>query len=147
VEVTNRGDAATSDGFWVDLYINPAEVPVVNQPWDDLCGLQPCHGIVWGVSDPLEPGASITLTTTATSYAEEQTIWPGWFAAGTSDLYLLVDSWNCNEQGEQCVTSGVEQESDEANNLTHLDGLTVMGENPATTRMHARDVPPRTALP
>jgi hypothetical protein len=44
------------------------------------------------------------------------------------------------------VAGGAVEESDETNNLTHLGGLTVAGENPA----NLLDVPvvaPRTALP
>jgi hypothetical protein len=147
VEVTNQGDAATENGFWVELYINPAEEPTVNQPWDSLCGLWPCHGIVWGVSEPLQPGESVTLTSTAGSYAAEQTIWPGWFAAGTSDLYLLVDSWNCDANGEQCVTGGAVDEGDETNNLTHLNGLTVTGGNPSQTTIQTEALPIRPSQP
>jgi hypothetical protein len=147
VEVTNQGDAATENGFWVELYINPAEEPAVNQSWDSLCGLWPCHGIVWGVSDSLAPGESITLTSEAGSYTDLVTIWPGWFINGTSDLYLLVDSWNCDEQGEQCVATGVEQERDETNNLTHLGGLTVTGENPPQPTIQTEALPIRPSQP
>lgn len=147
VEVTNQGDAATEDGFWIELYINPAGQPAVNQPWDALCGLWPCHGIVWGVRDPLQPGESITLTSEAGSYTDLVTIWPGWFAAGTSDVYLLVDSWNCDANGEQCVAAGAIAERNETNNLTHLGGLTVTGENPPLTTTQAEALPLRPPQP
>jgi hypothetical protein len=147
VEVTNQGEAATDSGFWVDLYINPTQMPTINQPWDRLCGLYPCYGIVWGVSEPLQPGESVTLTSTAGSYAAEHTIWPGWFAAGTSDLYLLVDSWNCDETGAQCAVAGVLPEGDETNNLTYLNGLTVTGDNPPQTTTHVVELPVRPPQP
>jgi hypothetical protein len=32
-------------------------------------------------------------------------------------VYVVVDSWNCDANGEQCVAGGAIDESDEANNL------------------------------
>jgi PKD repeat protein len=51
LEVTNQGTAASEGGFWIDLYVNPTATPTVNQSWLDLCGLTPCRGIVWSVSE------------------------------------------------------------------------------------------------
>jgi PKD repeat protein len=119
VQVTNLGFTAVS-GFWVDLAINPAQVPSASTgTWDQLCTLSPCYGIAWHVEQPLLPGESITLTSTPDSYAAAQTIWPGWFAPGTSDLYVFVDSW------EPGSTSGAIQELDEGNNLAELHGILV----------------------
>jgi hypothetical protein len=146
VTITNVGDAATEAGFWVDLYLNPTQAPTANQPWYDMCGLEPCHGIVWGVSEPLAPGESIIFTSTAPSYEADYTRWPGWLARGTTDVYVVADSWNCASETGQCVAGGAVEESDEANNLTHLGGLTVTGENPASL-LAAPVVVPRTALP
>jgi hypothetical protein len=146
VTITNVGDAATEAGFWVDLYLNPEQVPTANQPWYNVCGLEPCHGIVWGVSEPLAPGESIVHTSRAPSYEADYTRWPGWLARGTIDVYVVVDSWNCGANGEQCVAGGAVEESDEDNNLTHLGGLEVTGENPASL-LGAPVVAPRTAMP
>jgi hypothetical protein len=146
VTITNVGDAATEAGFWVDLYLNPTAPPTFNQPWYDMCGLEPCHGIVWGVSEPLAPGESITLTSTVSSYEADYTRWPGWLASGTTDVYVVVDSWNCDSETGQCVAGGAVEESDETNNLTHLGGLEVTGENPASL-LGAPVVAPRTTLP
>jgi hypothetical protein len=146
VTITNVGDAASAAGFWVDLYLNPTATPTVNQPWQDLCGLQPCHGIVWSVSELLEPGETITLTASEASYAADYTRWPGWLESGMTDLYVLVDSWNCESETGACAPTGAVEEANEDNNLTHLGGLTVTGENPASL-LAAPVVAPRTALP
>jgi hypothetical protein len=111
------------------VYINPTAEPKVNYLWQDMCGITPCYGIVWGVDDSLKPGESITLRSTPDAYAAEFTRWPGWFAAGTSDLYLLIDAWNCPSETE-CSEIGAVGEADEGNNLLHLSGLNVTGENP-----------------
>jgi uncharacterized repeat protein (TIGR01451 family) len=120
VVVTNVG-AATADSFWVDFYINPAGAPGVNVPWNQTCSLSPCYGIAWFVPPGLDPGESVILTSTPASYAAPQTIWPGSFAAGTSDLYLYVDSWN------PTVDAGGVFESNELNNGAEQHGLTVTG--------------------
>lgn len=125
VTVTNRGDQPAGV-FWTDLYINPSAPPTtVNQRWDTRCGMQPCYGIGWYVPGGLAPGASITLTSTPGSYLNDYAIWPGWFASGTSDLYLYVDSWD-----QTGATIGSVLETDEFNNRAELHGLQVTGPNP-----------------
>ncbi len=131
VTVTNRGEAPASQ-FWVDFYINPSQPPSgPNQRWDSVCGLKPCYGIAWYVDQTLAPGQSITLTSTADSYAASYTRWPGAFAPGTRDLYLYVDSWNPG------VAHGAVLEKDETNNhfefhgtlLNAADGLPSTGDS------------------
>jgi hypothetical protein len=116
--VTNVGPAAAGP-FWVDFYVNPSQVPGVNDPWNEVCGMSPCYGIAWYVSGGLAPGQSVSLT--SNSYAGDYSIWPGYFASGTSDLYLYVDSWN------RPASAGGVLESDETNNLAERHGLTVTG--------------------
>lgn len=119
VVVKNQGSNWAS-GFWVDFFINPSQRPAPSgQTWNKLCTLSPCYGIAWFVEQPLHPGESVTLTSTPGSYSIPYTYWPGSFAAGTSDLYLLVDSWNPN------TSTGAIPESDESNNLAELHGLVV----------------------
>ncbi|NJP06968.1 MAG: hypothetical protein HC837_15785 [Chloroflexaceae bacterium] len=126
VVVHNQGNKPSTNGFWVDLYFNPSSTPAVNQTWDILCELFPCHGITWGVTRQLNPGEQVVLTSTVESYAEAQTVWPGWLLNGTTDIVVQVDSWNPE------TTNGNVVETDEANNVTSLSGLTVTGANPAT---------------
>jgi hypothetical protein len=146
VTVTNVGDTATEAAFWVDLYLNPAQAPTINQRWDKLCGLKPCNGIAWTVRDMLDPGETVVLTSTASSYETDYTRWPGWLASGTTDVYVVVDSWNCDADMSQCVPTGAVVEEDETNNLTRLGGLVVTGANPAGP-MDAPALVPRIALP
>ncbi len=127
VEVTNQGSAAAS-AFWVDFYINPSGVPLVNQRWDSICGISPCKGIAWLVPAGLQPGDSVTLT--SNSFDTAQSRWPDhpdfpndpdYFVPGTSDLYIYVDSWN------PPVPTGGVVESNEDNNRDYLGGLSVSG--------------------
>jgi hypothetical protein len=122
VVVENRGTAPATD-FWVDLSINPDQPPTsANQPWNEHCTLMPCYGLAWYVPE-LAPGARITLTskTLPAGYSN----WPGFFATGTTDLYVYADSWNPNGR------VGTVVESDEANNQFHRGGLVVTGPNPS----------------
>jgi uncharacterized repeat protein (TIGR01451 family) len=136
--VKNEGTAPAS-AFWVDLYINPSAAPTAaNQAWNTMCGLNPCYGIAWFVPNGLAPGQSITLTSSASSYAVGSTRWNGSFASGTSDIYLYVDSWNPD------VATGAVAESSETNNRAELHGLTVTGTNIAPLgQPDAADLPPR----
>jgi hypothetical protein len=124
VVIKNQGNAAATP-FWVDLYLNPSSTPALNQLWNKLCGINPCYGIAWQINQPLAPGAELTLTSTIGSYAADYTRWQGGFVAGTTDLYVLADSWN---PGKGVGASG---DTNTANNLFHISGLHVTGQNVA----------------
>lgn len=123
VTITNRGDGPTQP-FWVDLYLNPRQTPALNQRWDLLCGLEPCLGIAWPVAQSLAPGQSITLTSAVGSFPAGYSRWGGWLPAGTTDLYVLADSWAPGS------SSGASGDRNPANNLAHIGGLSVTGVNP-----------------
>jgi hypothetical protein len=134
VVVENQGTASAA-GFWVDLSINPDHPPTTaNQPWNAHCALTPCYGLAWYVPG-LAPGARITLTSKALPAG--YSIWPGAFAAGTTDLYAYADSYNPG------VVAGAVAESNEANNQFHLGGLTATGANPPQSLQSAADLPAR----
>jgi len=122
VTITNQG-TAPAGAFWVDLYINPSSPPTLaNQTWNTRCGMQLCFGMAWEVTSGLAPGQSITLS--SRSLPAGYSIWPGYFASGTSDIYAYADSYNPD------VAGGAVAESDEANNRAELHGLSVTGPNP-----------------
>ena len=123
VTVVNTGEAPATN-FWVDLYINPSRVPVVNDRWNDICGsLSPCLGMAWYYTGVLQPGQSVTLVSTETSatnpngYEASASVWPGYFIDGTSKIYVFVDSWNRNASGTIRNPNGAVEEQNEANNL------------------------------
>ncbi len=121
VEITNQGPVATG-GFWVDFYLNPIPVPAgPNLPWNEACGLYPCYGLTWAVSAGLQPGQSIVLTSTPDSFDVPRSLWTGYFAPGTTDLYLYVDSWNPGSP------AGAVLELNETNNRAERHGLLVPG--------------------
>jgi len=93
------------------------------------------HGLGCG-ERAVAPGQSITLS--SHSLRAGYSIWPGWFASGTSDLYAYADSYNPS------VVAGAVAESDEANNQFHLGGLVVTGSNPSQVRLQdVNDLPSR----
>ncbi len=122
VVVTNIGNAPADD-FWVDAYLNPSAPPTVgNQVWNERCGLQPCFGLAWYVTEPLLPGASVTLTSGPGGPYADNTIWPGYFAPGTTDLYIYADSYS-DDGGPGALI----REHYETNNRAELHGLVVAG--------------------
>jgi uncharacterized repeat protein (TIGR01451 family) len=129
VVVTNQGFTAASP-FWVDLYINPSEVPQSpNKLWDLYCTLTPCFGLSWRVDTYLQAGQSIVLT--AEDREREFSLWDGWFAAGTTDLYVYVDSWACEDWNNNiCTPTGAMVELNEENNTDAIHNLEVTGPNP-----------------
>jgi hypothetical protein len=86
----------------------------------------------------LQPGESIVLTATPDSFNAAYTRWEGWFAAGTTDLYLYVDSWN-RETG----TGAVDEGANEDNNRFHLGGLEVAEGDTPPTLSSSPEIPPR----
>ncbi|HJZ47590.1 MAG TPA: CARDB domain-containing protein, partial [Roseiflexaceae bacterium] len=122
VTVKNQGSASAGP-FWVDLYINPSSPPTAaNQVWNNRCGLAPCFGMAWQVTSELAPGQSVTLS--SQSLPAGYSNWRGYFAAGTSDVYVYADSFNPG------VVAGAVAESSETNNRAELHGLRVTGPNP-----------------
>jgi hypothetical protein len=77
--------------------------------------------MAWEVVSGLAPGQSITLS--SLSLPAGYSIWPGYFAAGSSDLYAYADSYKPGMMG------GAAAESDETNNRAELHGLSVTGPN------------------
>lgn len=105
VTLKNRGNAAVSDAFWVDVYFNPSETPALNRPWDDIAAA----GAVWGVTTPIAAGSTLTLTTGDAYYSETYSSSPPW-PVGVP-VYGLVDSINYD------TSYGAVPESNENNNL------------------------------
>jgi len=137
VTITNTG-AGDAGSFWADLFINPSTPPTAaNVTWNLRCGMNPCFGLAWQVGG-LKAGQSVTLT--SKQLPPGYSIWPGWFAAGTTDLYLYVDSYNPG------TADGAVLESSERNNQFHLGGLTVTGNNPPLLNVQsAQNLPGRPA--
>jgi hypothetical protein len=131
VTVKNQGSAVAAP-FWVDLYINPSSPPTAaNQVWNTRCGMTPCFGMAWEVTSGLAPGQSVTLS--SQSLPPGYSLWPGYFAAGTSDLYAYADSYKPGVMG------GAVAESDETNNRAELHGLSVTGPNPTLVGVRGVD--------
>ncbi|HRQ41055.1 MAG TPA: PKD domain-containing protein [Chloroflexota bacterium] len=93
VVVSNQGDTAVTDDFWVDVYIDPDPVPtMVNQTWQLIAA----QGLVWGVTDvTLNPGQSLTLTINDGYYRADLSEFTGPLPTGTP-VYAQVDSANTN---------------------------------------------------
>ncbi|EFO80749.1 Cna B domain-containing protein [Oscillochloris trichoides DG-6] len=123
VTVTNNGEVAASN-FWVDFYIQPSRAPQVNEPWYELCSLDPCFGLAWYYTGTLAPGQSVVLNsnpqspTNPNGFNVNATDWRGYFAPGTQQLYAYVDSWNRDAGGGSRDVNGAVLESNESNNRT-----------------------------
>ncbi|WP_110515633.1 CSLREA domain-containing protein [Herpetosiphon llansteffanensis] len=90
VIVTNQGNCAANAAFWVDLYLAPNPAPShVNQQWWDVAQ----QGMVWGVTQSLEPGQSITLHPYDRYYSASRSAWSNHIAAQTK-LYVQADAYN-----------------------------------------------------
>ncbi|WP_161569179.1 cadherin-like domain-containing protein [Candidatus Oscillochloris fontis] len=121
VTVTNNGEISATN-FWVDFYIQPSRAPQVNEPWYELCSMNPCLGLAWYYTGTLAPGQSVVLNSNPQSAANPNgftltaTNWQGFFNLGTQKLYAYVDSWNRSANGTVRDPNGAVIESNEANN-------------------------------
>jgi hypothetical protein len=91
VVIKNQGDRAATDGFYVDVYINPNPAPTaVNQIWSDGRSAQ---GLTWGVTSSMQPGQVLTLTIGDAYYLPDYSIFTGTLSIGTP-VYAQVDSFD-----------------------------------------------------
>ena len=117
IVIENSGNQAVSDGFWVDLYINPNPVPTAaNQTWEQLSD----EGLVWGITDvdALVPGGTLIIDLNHASFNAALSNFSGTFSNGM-EVYVQVDSANAARE------SGGVQETHEItnglyNNIEHV---------------------------
>jgi hypothetical protein len=102
--IQNNGDAPVSSDFWVDVYFNPTETPTLNKEWETIAPA----GAVWGVTDDIPAGGSLTLTVGDRYYRADES--SATFPDGAK-VYAYVDSVNYD------TTYGNVQEHNEADNL------------------------------
>jgi len=126
VTIANTGTVAAPAGFWIDLYVDPDDVPQPGQVWNDIAPF----GKAWVLRTPLLPGQSIVLDTTMpddpTDPAAVYSNWPGWFVSpGAHTLYAQVDAFG--------GLGGLVVELDELDNLFGPAGVTV---NPSGAPVH-----------
>lgn len=128
VQISNQGPVAV-DGFWVDLYVNPTDVPTTGHllRWEDACGgTSPCAtGIAWGIGDNpnelLKPQEKRTLVSVSSQfhpdgYDPAHTVWSGSLPAGDYAFYAYVDSIENRELDPDQKVDGAIEETDETNN-------------------------------
>ena len=91
VTIANIGNAAVTEDFWVDLYVDPHPVPTsVNQIWQEYNE----QGVAWGVKEGIAPGGTLTLTLSSEYTHEGISNFTG-VPAGTP-IYVQVDSADLN---------------------------------------------------
>ena len=106
VVIKNQGDLPATDGFYVDVYINPNPVPTaVNQIWSDGRSAQ---GLTWGVTSSVQPGQVLTLTIGDAYYLPDYSVFTATLSLGTP-VYAQVDSF------DSTTTYGTVRENHEIN--------------------------------
>jgi uncharacterized repeat protein (TIGR01451 family) len=88
--IKNNGLAPVTEGFWLDIYLDPDYVPTaVNQPWYDVGD----QGLVWGITQPLAPGQSLSMTLDS-SYFGGRFGYVEWPIEPGTVAFAQVDSYN-----------------------------------------------------
>ena len=141
VIVTNNGNAAVTEGFWVDLYVDPSTPPNNltgrDRRWQQVSTV----GMAWPVSTSLAAnGGSVTLRTTG-GFDSDQTNWVP-LSAGTHNFYTFADSFDDNDpQGDIYVEV---QESNEDDNQSSQTGVSISGAGfDVNAQQMDREYPPR----
>lgn len=154
VTVQNIGTAPTSEGFWVDFYIDPVPVPdhtMGERRWEKLgSNVSPKKGLAWKVTSYLAPGQSIILTSTGApgtlgpdpSFAAEW-LANSTFVPGSDQLYSYADSFD-----SALIPEGEIVEILETNNRAYIDlpGTGVSGLS-SSTNVDGQSVPPQAERP
>jgi hypothetical protein len=127
VVIKNQGDQPVTDGFYVDVYINPNPVPTaVNQIWGDGRSAQ---GLTWGVTSPLQPGQVLTLTIGDPYYLADYSIFAGTLPIGTP-VYAQVDVY------DPTTTYGAVRENHEINGAPYNNILGPVLSTAAVALVH-----------
>jgi hypothetical protein len=118
ITIRNIGPGDITKPFWVDLYIDPREVPQPNRIWTDIS----TFGAAWRVYG-LKAGESRTLSTLQPNDPRDPDSRYSNFAtfAGNGTIYVLVDSFT------ETQASGVIEERNEDNNLFGPVAVTISG--------------------
>lgn len=130
ITLKNQG-ARTATDFWVDLYVDPTHAPQPQDTWQQLCANPwpnlACLGATWHITEPLQPGQSLTLTTQTQINDSVYSHWLGYFnLAGQHTLYVQVDSF-----GDDGAMGNID-ERDEQNNVLGPIGLLITENNIST---------------
>lgn len=89
--IKNVGSVASTESFWVDLYVDPVPEPTrVNQVWADG---RSQHGLVWGVTTTIAPEQLLCLTIGDAYFWPSLSDFPASLPEGTP-IYVQVDSAN-----------------------------------------------------
>jgi hypothetical protein len=160
IVVENQGSAAVTQGFYVDVYVNPKRAPVdANEAWH-TSGVSSGRGLVWGIvveetSDPsqgiiapLVPGQSLTLRYNDDFYWSDYSAmsWP--LAVGTP-IYAQVDSFPNSAYPDGLVLENHEYYDQAYNNIvgpvysTNATGSAFEPMPHTWTGSRSRDIPPR----
>ena len=104
VTIRNNGRDVINNGFWVDLYLDPAEPVGLNVLWHEVSP----RGKTWYIQRPFAPGTTITLSTNDPDVLDgghvesgRYSYWPG--DLGSNDimheLWAMVDCFGPAPQG------------------------------------------------
>jgi hypothetical protein len=103
VTIRNDGAAEVSNGFWVQLFVDPADVPAVNSVI-----VPQGEGALW-YAPCLSAGAAESLSLGDVDHRYSN--FSGSFSSGRHELYAIVDAYNTEGN------VGLVTEADESNNL------------------------------
>ncbi|MDH4207599.1 MAG: N-acetylmuramoyl-L-alanine amidase, partial [Anaerolineae bacterium] len=103
VTIRNDGAAEAATGFWIELFVDPADVPAVNS-----VVVPQGEGALWYVPG-LAAGAAQTLS--LGDVDERYSNFTGSFCSGRHELYAIVDAYNTEGK------AGLVAEADEDNNV------------------------------
>jgi hypothetical protein len=103
VTIRNEGLTDASDGFWVELFVDPEVSPSVNS-----VAVGESEGVLWYVPS-LEAGSTMSLSLEDAD--DRYSSFDGRLSIGRHEFYVYVDAYNT--EGEV----GLVAEADESNNL------------------------------
>jgi uncharacterized repeat protein (TIGR01451 family) len=121
VTLHNSGNSAVTGDFWVDLYVDPSEIPTINVLWNDIAP----YGKAWLIHQDIPADGTLVIHTDQPDDAADPDAvysnWPGWFVtSGEHQVYVQVDSFDPYGQ-----MTGMVQEENENDNVAGPVTVTV----------------------
>ncbi|MEM7028696.1 MAG: Ig-like domain-containing protein [Chloroflexota bacterium] len=117
VTIQNIGETPIVDDFWVDVYIDPNQIPAYNLVWPAIAP----YGVVWGVTTDILPGEIVTLTLYDQFYDSN--------LSNIEDVIPGTPVWAQVDSANTLTDFGGVLEADETNNILgpifSMDGRTV----------------------
>ena len=140
VQVTNDSEITTTQPFYVDFYINPANAPTTAIPWYEQRPNK--GGLQWYTTKKLAPHQSMTFDSNDADFAQ----WTGVFMTYPLNLYSYADSDGHGDPNGLVLESNEQDNSYNLNIDSNIRQVLADNSPPQVADLSGQDSPTATSL-